>query len=139
MLLHKYVESHKIYRSSRSLLLLKLNVLKSFADFTGKHLCWSLFLKKLQAWYLHLIKSRLQYRFFLVKFAKLLTTSLFAEHLLWLRPNDLLYLVRLVSFVPTNKPFCDQTLDKWNIRQGELLSWVPWTFHVLGESTVLSS
>ena len=42
-------------------------------------------------------------------------------------------------FVPSNEPFCDPTLDKWNIRQVELFSWVPWTFHVLGESTVLSS
>ena len=28
----------------------KKGVLKNFAVFTGKHLCWSLFLKKLQAW-----------------------------------------------------------------------------------------
>ena len=27
----------------------KIGVHKNFANFTGKHLCWSLFLKKLQA------------------------------------------------------------------------------------------
>ena len=38
-------------------------VLKNFANFTGKHMCWTLFLKK-----------RLQHRCFPVKFAKLLRT-----------------------------------------------------------------
>ena len=28
----------------------KIDVLKNFAIFTGKHLCWSLFKIKLQAW-----------------------------------------------------------------------------------------
>ena len=35
---------------SRSQMLFKINVLSSFANFTGKHLCCSLFLIKLQAW-----------------------------------------------------------------------------------------
>ena len=34
-------------RSSRLQMFFKIGVLKSFANFTGKHLCWSLFLKKL--------------------------------------------------------------------------------------------
>ena len=34
-------------RSSRWQMLFKIGVLKNFASFTGKHLCWSLFLKKL--------------------------------------------------------------------------------------------
>ena len=36
-------------RSSRSRMFFKIGVLKNFVIFTGKHLCWSLFLKKLQA------------------------------------------------------------------------------------------
>ena len=38
------------YRSSRSRLLFKISVLKNFANFTGKHLCWSVFSIKLQIW-----------------------------------------------------------------------------------------
>ena len=34
-------------RSSRSQMLFKIGVLKNFTIFTGKHLCWSLFLIKL--------------------------------------------------------------------------------------------
>ena len=36
-------------RSSPSQMFLKIGVLKNFAIFTGKHLCWGLFLLKLQA------------------------------------------------------------------------------------------
>ena len=36
------------YRSSRPEMFCKKGVLKNFAIFTGKHLCWSLFLIKLQ-------------------------------------------------------------------------------------------
>ena len=39
-----------IFRSSRSQMLLKIDILKNFVNFIGKHLCWSLFLIKLQAW-----------------------------------------------------------------------------------------
>ena len=35
-------------RSSCSQIFIKISVLKNFAIFTGKHLCWSLFLRKLQ-------------------------------------------------------------------------------------------
>ena len=44
----------------------KIGVLKNFADFTGKHLCWSLFLIKL-----HTLKC------FPTKFAKFLRTLFF--------------------------------------------------------------
>ena len=47
-------------RSSRLQILFKIGVLKSFANFTGKHLCWSLFLKNLQAEGLQLHKKRLR-------------------------------------------------------------------------------
>ena len=36
-------------RSSRSQMFFKIGVLKNFANFTGKQLCWSIFLIKLQA------------------------------------------------------------------------------------------
>ena len=38
------------YRSSRSRIFFKIDVLKEFPIFTGKYLCWSLFLVKLQGW-----------------------------------------------------------------------------------------
>ena len=38
-----------IIRSSRSHLFFKIDVLKNFTIFTGKNLCWNLFLMKLQA------------------------------------------------------------------------------------------
>ena len=68
--------------SSLSLKFLKIGVLKNFAKFTGKHLCWSLFLIKFQALYplkicrslflnkvtgprpATLLKKRLQHMFF---------------------------------------------------------------------------
>ena len=45
-------------------------VVKILENFTGKHLCWSLFL-------INFITSRLQHRFFLVKFAKFLGTCFY--------------------------------------------------------------
>ena len=41
-------------RSSRSQMFFKKGVLKNFANITEKHLCWSLFLIKLQSWDLQL-------------------------------------------------------------------------------------
>ena len=35
--------------NSRSQMFFRVGVYKNFANFTGKHLCWSLFLIKLQA------------------------------------------------------------------------------------------
>ena len=37
-------------KSSRSQIFFKIGVLKNVAIFTAKHMCWSLFLMKLQAW-----------------------------------------------------------------------------------------
>ena len=51
-------------RSSRSQMFFKIGVLKNFAMFTGKHLCWSLFLIKMQA-----------FRCFPVNIAKLLRAA----------------------------------------------------------------
>ena len=60
--------------SSRSQMLFKIGVLKNFANFTGRQLCWSLFLIKL------LIKKELQHRCFPVKFVKFLRTLLLTKH-----------------------------------------------------------
>ena len=58
----------------------KKGVLKNFANFKGKHLCWSLFLIKLQAFRsATLIKKRLQHRHFFVKFVKLFKNTYFEE------------------------------------------------------------
>ena len=43
-------EDNDIIRSSRSQMFFRIGVLKNFAIFTGKHLCRSLFLIKLQCW-----------------------------------------------------------------------------------------
>ena len=71
----------KFSRSSCLQIFLKIGILKSFANFTGKHLCWSLFLKNLQAEGLQFHKKRLQRRYFPVKFAKFLRTPFLTEHL----------------------------------------------------------
>ena len=44
-----YEEDDGIIRSSRSQMFFKIGVLKNFAILTGKRLCWSLFLIKVQA------------------------------------------------------------------------------------------
>ena len=66
-LLHKKLDYSQMF--------FKIGVLKNFANFTVKHLCWSLFLIKLQA------KKRLQHRCCPVVFAKFLRTPLFKENL----------------------------------------------------------
>ena len=48
----------RIFRSSRTQMFFKTGVLKRFANFAGKHLCWSLFLKSLQAVGLQLHKKK---------------------------------------------------------------------------------
>ena len=50
----------------------------AFANFTVKHLCWSLFFDKVIGWKAcSFIKKRLRHRFFPVKFAKSLRTPFF--------------------------------------------------------------
>ena len=56
----------------------KIGVLKSFSNFTGKHSCWSLFLKKLASSRpatLYYCKKRLQHRCFPMRFIKFLKIS----------------------------------------------------------------
>ena len=53
----------------------KINVLKKFENFTGKHQCWSLLSQSSGPQISNFIKKRLQHRFFPVKFAKILRTQ----------------------------------------------------------------
>ena len=72
----------KTLRSSRSQMFFKIVILKKFAELPRKHLCWSVFLIKKQAWrpaYLSK-KKRPQYRCFPVNTANFL--SFFTEHLI---------------------------------------------------------
>ena len=64
-------------KSIRSKMFFDIGVLKNSAIFTGKHLSWSLFLLKLQAFF----KKRLQHRCFPVNIAKFLITPFFTEQL----------------------------------------------------------
>ena len=73
-------------RSSLLQMFFKIDVLRSFTNFTGKHLCWSLFSKNLQAGDLPFHKKRLQHSCFPVKFAKFLRTLFLTEHFLRLLP-----------------------------------------------------
>ena len=59
-------------RSSCSQMFFKIDSLKIFAVFTGKHLCWIVFFS--------FIKEILQHRCFPVNIAKFLRTSFFTEH-----------------------------------------------------------
>ena len=71
-------------RSSRPEVFCKNGVLKNFATFTGKHLCQSLFLIKLQPNTCNFIKKRLWHRCLPVNFEKFLGTPFFIEQLWWL-------------------------------------------------------
>ena len=72
-------------RSGRPGLFCKKGVLRSFAKFTEKRLCQSLFFNKVVGPRpVTLLKKRLWHRCFLVNFAKFLRTSFLTEHLQWL-------------------------------------------------------
>ena len=81
------------------------DVLKNFANVTGKHLFWSLLSIKLQAWRLRacdFIKKGLQHRCSPAKFAKFLRTPFLTEQLQW----QLLYPQRRAFFtVSTTESF----------------------------------
>ena len=65
--------------------ILQNSALKNFASFTGKHMCWSLFLIKVQTWrHANLLKRNSNTpRFCPVKIEKLLRTT-FKNNLRWL-------------------------------------------------------
>ena len=47
---HGLLNLDMLFRSSRSQKFFKRAIIKKFAIYKGKYLCWSLFLIKLQAW-----------------------------------------------------------------------------------------
>ena len=63
-------ETRKVHKSNHSQMFFKIGALKNFAIFTGKCLCWSLFLIKLQAY--NFIKRRFQHMSFPMNIAKFL-------------------------------------------------------------------
>ena len=61
---------------------------KTFATFTGRHLCWCLYLKKfVDQRTFNFIKKRFQHRCFPVNLAKFLKTTTSEVRLLWLLLN----------------------------------------------------
>ena len=70
--------------SSRPYVFCKKGVLKNFIKFTGKHLCQSLFFKKVAGRPATLLKNRLWHRCFSVNFVKFLRTSFFIDYSWWL-------------------------------------------------------
>ena len=74
-----------MYTSNRLQMFFKVAVLKNFAIFTGKHLCWSLFLIKYPAFRATtLLKGG-----FPANIAKFLRTTFYRESLRWLLLNVL--------------------------------------------------
>ena len=72
----------KMFKRRSTQIFFKTGVLKNFAIFTGKHLCWSLFPIKFQDWrFAYLYKKRHQDRCFSVNIAKFLRTAFFIEDL----------------------------------------------------------
>ena len=73
------------YRNSHSQIFFKIGVLKNLAIFKGKHLCCSLFFKKVAGLTpAILLKNRLQHRCFLGNIEKFLRTAFYIVQLLWL-------------------------------------------------------
>ena len=72
-------------RSSHEGCSMEKAVLKSFAKFAGKHLCWSIFSTKFHAF--NVIKERLLHRCFPVKLAKFLRTPFSKNSFEWLLPT----------------------------------------------------
>ena len=72
------------FRSNRSQMFFKFGVLKNFANFTGKHRCWSLFNKVAGLGPATLVKRDPNTGVFLRNFSKFLRTPYLIEHLHWL-------------------------------------------------------
>ena len=64
-----------LHRSSRSQMFFKIGVLKKLANFTGNHLCKSLFYKVAGLKACNFLKNRLQHRCFFVTFTNVLRTA----------------------------------------------------------------
>ena len=78
----------------------KTGVLKSFANFTGKHLCWSLFLIKVAGLRSVTLLKRDSNTCFPVKFAKILRTHFFKEDLRWMLIQNWYYMITTLKSLP---------------------------------------
>ena len=67
--------------SSSSQIFFKTGVFKNFTIFTGKHLCWSLYLIKLQDWRLVFSLKETPTEVFSYEYCKTFKNSSFMEHL----------------------------------------------------------
>ena len=77
--------SVRFSRTGRLQMFFKIGVLENFTNFTGKHLCWSLFLNKVPGLKTYnFIKRRLHHRCCPAKFVTFFKSILFTEHLRWL-------------------------------------------------------
>ena len=97
--------------------LLQNSVLKTFAIFTWKHLCWSLFLTMLQAYYKETYTQVCS-----CEYCKIFKNSFFKEHLLWL----LVHFIQMVSFfsLEKNNMFSD---DSRRRKRTSGVEWVTYT------------
>ena len=76
------VTINSLSRSTHQCCSVKKATVKSFAKFTGKHLCWSLSFNRVAVLKpVTLLKKRLQHRCFPVNFAKFFNNIFFTEHL----------------------------------------------------------
>ena len=65
------------FKPWRSQMLFKIGFLRNFTLFTGKYLCWSLYLIDLQAWTPPTLSKKIQHKCFLVNIAKFFRTPSF--------------------------------------------------------------
>ena len=88
-------------KSSRSEMFSKMYFFKNLADYTGKHLCWSLLL-------INFVKKKLQLGSFPVKFAKFLRTPFQLLRWTWNEPQR-----GLLKYCSNNTCIC---LFGWQIK-----------------------
>ena len=74
-------------RGSRWQMFFKISVLKNFAIFAGKHLCWSLFLEKLQTWRSATLLKKTPIQMFSCEYCGIFKNTFFIEHFRWLLLN----------------------------------------------------
>ena len=114
----------EIFRSSQRRWSMRKGVLKNSANFTGKHLCWSLFSIKLQAWIpATLLKKRLQHRCFPVKVAKFLRIPILkniCERLLVniVKRYHYLYSLKTLQFIYQHLPYFSRNI--WSVLFSEI-------------------
>ena len=81
MFLFSLISYRYNFRSSHWKCSLKKAIFKNFANFTRKHLSWSLFLMRLQGWDLQLYSKQTTTQVFSIEIYKILKNTEFEEHL----------------------------------------------------------